>query len=461
MPKSQRTVQPHRLARLVIAVVASLTIGLSTTTTAPAQLPPGQPFEIYAIHDTPDGVGSINVGTVPWKSICALWEAQLGRHPLAGPHMIMMWPGGSEAFYAEHLAALALDVAYAIPDPDYNGLVSVDIETWNPWWTGHINVPSSLPYDALDYDKPDDWRDYIRQYQPELLQGRTPAEQEDVFKSTWLKTTREYFTRTVGELKRLRPRAKFGLYSFPQYGYHDWEFPQSVANVNARYQEEVPWVAELFDVMMPGCYWYYYTIPTNAVPALWQDEPAAADRHLRSNVEQAKIIGNGKPVYLWVSSYYMVDNSYHPLQPLNDINMRMTVETPLSAGADGIILWNVINYQWQLNIMNTFLHDAFNPYMLQMLQNPRLQLGLQYRVRQLIPGNPGTPCRVDIGGPGGSRGPDGQVTVDDLVVYLSEFFAGNQSICDLVGVGGLPIRDGLITVDDLTEFFSEFFSNCP
>ncbi|MGH7132144.1 MAG: GC-type dockerin domain-anchored protein, partial [Phycisphaerales bacterium] len=67
---------------------------------------------------------------------------------------------------------------------------------------------------------------------------------------------------------------------------------------------------------------------------------------------------------------------------------------------------------------------------------------------------------ADIAQLGGTLGADGQLTVDDLVVYLSNFFANNIAVADLTNLGGGGGPDGAITVDDLTYFLQQFFSPC-
>ncbi|MGH7133099.1 MAG: GC-type dockerin domain-anchored protein [Phycisphaerales bacterium] len=37
----------------------------------------------------------------------------------------------------------------------------------------------------------------------------------------------------------------------------------------------------------------------------------------------------------------------------------------------------------------------------------------------------------------------------------------NAAVADLVGLGGSPTPDGQITVDDLVFFLSQFFAGCP
>jgi hypothetical protein len=68
---------------------------------------------------------------------------------------------------------------------------------------------------------------------------------------------------------------------------------------------------------------------------------------------------------------------------------------------------------------------------------------------------------ADIAGLGGVPGDDGQNTVDDLIYYLTSFFANNASVADLVGVGGSGGPDSQVTVDDLIAYLSAFFAPCP
>ena len=71
------------------------------------------------------------------------------------------------------------------------------------------------------------------------------------------------------------------------------------------------------------------------------------------------------------------------------------------------------------------------------------------------------PNKADVAGLGGSPGCDGQLTTDDLIFYLEQFFANNAAVADLVGLGGAGGPDGLITADDLVAFLSAFFVGCP
>ncbi|MGH7132150.1 MAG: GC-type dockerin domain-anchored protein [Phycisphaerales bacterium] len=67
---------------------------------------------------------------------------------------------------------------------------------------------------------------------------------------------------------------------------------------------------------------------------------------------------------------------------------------------------------------------------------------------------------ADISGLGGDPAPDGVLTVDDLVAYLSSFFSGNLPMADIATLGGAAIPDGVLTIDDLVQFLAQFFSPC-
>ena len=67
---------------------------------------------------------------------------------------------------------------------------------------------------------------------------------------------------------------------------------------------------------------------------------------------------------------------------------------------------------------------------------------------------------ADVAGLGGTLGPDGQNTPDDLITFLDAFFAGNLAIADIAALGGAPGGDGQLTTDDLIRFLDQFFSPC-
>jgi hypothetical protein len=67
---------------------------------------------------------------------------------------------------------------------------------------------------------------------------------------------------------------------------------------------------------------------------------------------------------------------------------------------------------------------------------------------------------ADVAGLGGTVGGDGQLSADDVVVFLGAFFAGNMSIADIAVLGGQAGQDAQLTADDIVLFLSTFFAGC-
>lgn len=68
---------------------------------------------------------------------------------------------------------------------------------------------------------------------------------------------------------------------------------------------------------------------------------------------------------------------------------------------------------------------------------------------------------ADLSAIGGSVGSDGSVSVDDLIIFLHEFFEPHHhSFGDISGIGGGHGQDDNLTADDLILFLQSFFGGC-
>ncbi len=70
------------------------------------------------------------------------------------------------------------------------------------------------------------------------------------------------------------------------------------------------------------------------------------------------------------------------------------------------------------------------------------------------------PCSSsDLAGPGLSPGHDGELTADDIILFISRFIAGNV-LSDIAGPGPSVGADGELTADDIILFISRFTAGC-
>jgi hypothetical protein len=68
-------------------------------------------------------------------------------------------------------------------------------------------------------------------------------------------------------------------------------------------------------------------------------------------------------------------------------------------------------------------------------------------------------CPSDIAGPGVERAPDGELTADDVILFISRFTASNP-LADIAGPGPTPNPDGEQTADDIILFVNRFTAGC-
>lgn len=65
----------------------------------------------------------------------------------------------------------------------------------------------------------------------------------------------------------------------------------------------------------------------------------------------------------------------------------------------------------------------------------------------------------DVAGTGQTAGADGELTADDVIVFISWFVAGDAR-ADVGRAGQLPGRDGELTADDVIVFIAAFTAAC-
>jgi hypothetical protein len=64
----------------------------------------------------------------------------------------------------------------------------------------------------------------------------------------------------------------------------------------------------------------------------------------------------------------------------------------------------------------------------------------------------------DVAGSGQTEGLDGQLTADDIIVFINWFFASDDR-ADIAGAGQTAGADGQYTADDIIVFINEFFAS--
>lgn len=69
-------------------------------------------------------------------------------------------------------------------------------------------------------------------------------------------------------------------------------------------------------------------------------------------------------------------------------------------------------------------------------------------------------CLADVAGSNQSVGGDGNLTADDVIVFLGAFFGGDLWGADVAGANQATLPDGVLTADDIIVYLGGFFAGC-
>ncbi|GIW73809.1 MAG: hypothetical protein KatS3mg103_0331 [Phycisphaerales bacterium] len=275
---------------------------------------------VDALYGDHDPIETTDLAGTPYRQqVIDIAGWKLGAFRRQGPHLIAM----QNSDLGRHMRKLEQHVPQLVP-ADFTGLVVIDYEPWWALWERTPNHPSTQPPDALDGDYKDDWRDYIREHRPYLLEGLDPEEQEAVFKKTYEAFVKTFLLATYYKCKQLRPRAKWTFYNYPQVLVHSDLTPPGVQGYGdlthqaSRLNDRLEWFFEAVDFVAPRIY------PNRKVLEQWPPSerlagdisPAVHEQWLSSIVRESVRLARGKPVYPIHSAIYFSPIDRLSLRPV-------------------------------------------------------------------------------------------------------------------------------------------------
>jgi hypothetical protein len=348
------------MVRNIFALLLAAAI-LGPATPAAAQT--ASPFRVYwGVAGNP--ARNINLNEAPVsRNAVVFYQHLFGNFPDPGPQIVELHPGGRAAFMSAHLAKVRGDIVAQIPDPNWSGIAVIDYEGWMPFWSGQREVIRSA------------WRNYITTHRAELLQGKTPAQAEEVFRSTYLAATRAFWEATLSEAKQLRPQATWGFYHLPSSPYWPWfcNDPNCIAdraNLARAHDEELGWLFEAVDAHFPSLYTHYRSV-SNPRRNQGENTPEDNELYFRRNLEEATRVGRGKPVipFVWYR-YHPQNNTINTADYLNDVNLRQMFTVPRDLNCAGVVLWGWVPDEPSRVELVGFLNGRLFPLLRELLGGP-------------------------------------------------------------------------------------------
>jgi hyaluronoglucosaminidase len=257
---------------------------------------------------------------IPGRVVVML-EHQAGQYPRFQRNRTFFGGLPQQANMSAHLAEFARDVNRQIPDPNFDGFVVIDYETWKPFW--------NTTWTNRDLYREESMR-YVRSRFPMMPAAQVEALAREEFETA----AREFMLTTLREGKRLRPNAKWGYYAYIP-GYHG-------DTDDAEQSDDLSWLWNEVDAMYPSVYVRNFSRPgITRARGEWNISDFRAI--VREKIDAAQSVGAGKPMLAFVHRAYKMNNPIYGGQMLNDLDWEASFVYTAELGVDGLILWDAVN----------------------------------------------------------------------------------------------------------------------
>ncbi len=232
-----------------------------------------------------------------------------------------------------HLLEVQADVARAIPDPRWDGFAVIDYEAWTPWWA-HLT----------DRYK-DESRAIVRAIHPEW----SASQVENRARLRFEEAARSFMLRTLNTCKQVRPRAKWGFWSYPKQEFRD---------------DDAQWLWDAQTAFYPSVYMQMQGVPDHHEPGLGQAYASAFVRNrLVARVRYARELAGARPVaaFAWPRYGHTNPNEWLRLRPLTGSDLAMMLGGPRLFGADGVILWDNLPQASLAGVFQGYFNSRLGP----------------------------------------------------------------------------------------------------
>lgn len=281
-------------------------------------------------------------------------------------------------WYAQYDNRLDDLVESKIPDPNFAGNVCIDVEFISVTWGNRTGGPGTSPQTpAAPRRYFDEWYDYIRTRQPDLIANMSTAEQENALRTSYEQATKDLFLRTIQRLQTLRPNAKFGYYAQPLRRNGEFSNPTALQGVRA-YNDSLRWLFDAQDIFFLELYQRFFVAQTPQ-QVNWNLRWPKADleRLMRGNIEEARRVAGEKPVYVLTMVRFSELTPGHEHQPLTDELYDLAIRSPKEYGADGLVIWDFLRSDNERQQLQTYMTQHVNWRLRDVTRDPNQPPGEQ------------------------------------------------------------------------------------
>ena len=225
------------------------------------------------------------------------------------------------------------DIESQFPDPDFNGVVSLDWEAWFPLW--EVNLADERLWIYANRS-----RELVR---PQLPPHATPVEVDVAAKAAWNTAVQHLYLQTLGLAQQMRPKASWGWYDYPACSWG--RGPDMCSGAGLALNAELDWLWKQVDHFAPSIYLCsQHTCSSH--DAAENARRTSATVSAVANIS-ARLFGSApgaqRPAIFPYTDYIYYDTQGLPdgILPtfLSDPDIRTSLLIPAQHGASGVVIW--------------------------------------------------------------------------------------------------------------------------
>ncbi|XP_064602742.1 uncharacterized protein LOC135468417 [Liolophura sinensis] len=274
------------------------------------------------------------------QTINLFYESRLGLYPRYLSNRRAKYGGIPQlGNLTAHLDWVKTDLDWYIPNVTYDGLAVIDWESWRPLFVRNWGE-KSVYREASEK--------LVQKLHPTWTWKLVVQEAQRQFE----KAARSFMVETLFLCRRLRPRAKWGFYLFPECYNHPPGRENCTRAARSR-NDRLSWLYKSSSALYPSIYLH----------AAYK--PQEQRQHVRGILQEAyrvrsKFTSRYLPVIPYSRYVYSQSNEFY-----NKVALENTVGQAAISGADGVVLWDSssnIKNEKQCKRLHKYLNSMLGPY---------------------------------------------------------------------------------------------------